>query len=225
MLSKLRLVAEIVFFLAVTLLVVEGIATLRQVRSQLNDTVTKLNNTLSLTNSAIGVFHDAEQKQAEFYDPAKPGGFSQQGQRILTSIKGLMVRTDLNLNGRDGNGGVLPQLSAALGNTNQLAQHITAGFDADNARLEPILADLGTGASAFARQTPHILTHIDNSVGQIDLASVHYEKVSENFDGMTTDGRAFVHRELAPVTGTWNALKGFLREFAGPAAEVATAIK
>ena len=46
-----------------------------------------------------------------------------------------------------------------------------------------------------------------------------------NLDATSSDIHAFVHRETTPVRGTWNLIKNFLMEFAGPAAQVATAAK
>src|SRR6185312_6623812 len=46
-----------------------------------------------------------------------------------------------------------------------------------------------------------------------------------SMDASAHDVQAFIHRETTPVRGTWNVIKSFLREFAGPAAQVATATK
>ena len=51
------------------------------------------------------------------------------------------------------------------------------------------------------------------------------EQTTANLADTTKDIKDYVHRETAPVRGTWNVLKSFLREFAGPAAQVATAVK
>ena len=46
-----------------------------------------------------------------------------------------------------------------------------------------------------------------------------------HLDASAADVQTFIHRETTPVRGTWNVIKAFLQEFAGPAAQVATAAK
>lgn len=53
----------------------------------------------------------------------------------------------------------------------------------------------------------------------------HVDGVAGNLDATSGDIRTFVHRETTPVRGTWNVIKAFLRDFAGPAAQVATSVK
>jgi ABC-type transporter Mla subunit MlaD len=48
---------------------------------------------------------------------------------------------------------------------------------------------------------------------------------ADNVEATTKDVKDFVHRETAPVRGTWNVIKQFLFEIAGPAASVATAAR
>ncbi len=54
---------------------------------------------------------------------------------------------------------------------------------------------------------------------------VHVDGTSAEMEATAHDVHNFVHRETAPVRGTWNVIRGFLESFAGPAAEVAVAIK
>jgi hypothetical protein len=53
----------------------------------------------------------------------------------------------------------------------------------------------------------------------------HINATSASVDDGTAHVDAWVDRETAPVRGTWNVLKAFLMEFAGPAASVVTAAK
>lgn len=59
----------------------------------------------------------------------------------------------------------------------------------------------------------------------IKKATQATEESAENVDATTRDFAAWVHRETAPVRGTWNVLKEILFEIAGPAASVASAVK
>jgi len=56
-------------------------------------------------------------------------------------------------------------------------------------------------------------------------ASANAADTTASMDASAHDVQAFIHRETTPVRGTWNVIKSFLREFAGPAAQVATATK
>lgn len=53
----------------------------------------------------------------------------------------------------------------------------------------------------------------------------HGAGIAANLEATTGDIKNFVHRETTPVRGTWNIIKAFLKEFAGPLAQTATAVK
>jgi hypothetical protein len=59
---------------------------------------------------------------------------------------------------------------------------------------------------------------------QIAGSAVNLNGMSSDGKKMTTDFAAFVHRETAPVRGTWNVVKGFIG-LGGPLGSIATAIK
>jgi type VI protein secretion system component VasK len=93
------------------------------------------------------------------------------------------------------------------------------------AATRPILSDLTATSDAFAKEVPPILQNVNDSTAQTVLVSQNVSDTTKSMDASAHDIQAFIHRETSPVTGTWNVIKGFLREFAGPAAQVATAIK
>jgi hypothetical protein len=57
------------------------------------------------------------------------------------------------------------------------------------------------------------------------LSAQNTADTTANAAATTKDVRDYVHRELAPIHGFWNGVKGFIFELAGPLAEVATSIK
>jgi ABC-type transporter Mla subunit MlaD len=121
------------------------------------------------------------------------------------------------------NATVLPRVAAALDGTTTIEtsaardlMDTTIKIDGAIDALRPMI-DGGiraTTAAAAAMSDPAIhetLAHVDGVAGNLDATS--------------GDIRTFVHRETTPVRGTWNVIKSFLMEFAGPAAQVATAAK
>lgn len=200
-------------------------ATQKQISSLLTDADTAVNN----VNSDAGVIHDAAQKEAAYYDPARPGGLPQQVQRTVVDLKNLIGRTDTALNGGPTGRGAIAQLNDALASTADLTKHAANDLDGTTAQLQPILADLGTGAAAFAKQTPGILSNLSDTSAQTVIVARNTADTTVSIDASAHDIQAFIHRETTPVRGTWNVIKGFLkeflREFAGPAAQVATASK
>lgn len=54
---------------------------------------------------------------------------------------------------------------------------------------------------------------------------VHVDGTSAEVEGTAHDVHVFVHRETEPIRGTWEIIKHFLFEVAGPASNVASAIK
>lgn len=171
---------------------------------------------LTDADETVKVGHDAAQGQADFYNPKKPGGATQQIYRLFKDTKDLIGRTDISVNGGlDFRGqkiaGVLPQLSATLSSTTALAIGATGNINETSARLQPILADLGTGAAAFAKKSPEILQQIDDAVSDPSIhdSFLHFDQMS--IDGaamthngvlMTNDARDYVHRLTRPVRGT-----------------------
>lgn len=62
-------------------------------------------------------------------------------------------------------------------------------------------------------------------IGNINKIAARSAGISGNLEAATKDVADFVHRETTPVRGTWNIIKAFLKTFAGPLAQTATAIK
>jgi hypothetical protein len=138
--------------------------------------------------------------------------------KLITDTKEIMVRTDRSLNDI-----LVPKISASLDASTALQVSAMRNLTDTTARVDdtidafrPIIDNgiRATSAAATAMSDPAIhetLGHVDGAAG--------------NLDATTSDIHAFVHRETTPVRGTWNVIKTFLRDFAGPAAQVATSVK
>lgn len=121
------------------------------------------------------------------------------------------------------NATVLPRVAAALDGTTALETDAARDLTDTTIKIDDTIGALrpmidggihATTAAAAAMSDPAIhetLAHVDGVAGNLDATS--------------GDIRGFVHRETTPVRGTWNVIKSFLMEFAGPAAQVATAAK
>lgn len=138
--------------------------------------------------------------------------------KLITDTKEIMVRTDRSLNDV-----LVPRVAASLDASTALQVSAMRNLTDTTARIDDTIDELrpiidngirATTAAASAMSDPEIhetLTHVDG--------------VSSNLEATTGDIQAFVHRETTPVRGTWNVIKAFLRDFAGPAAQVATSVK
>lgn len=145
--------------------------------------------------------------------------------KTMASLRLTIVRIDKSLNDvlapRVGN-----SLDAATALETSAARNLTdttVRIDATIDDLRPAI-DGGIRAAAAA-STAMEAAGKDMSDPAIHETLSHIDGVAGNLDATSGDIRAFVHRETAPVQGTWNVIKAFLRDFAGPAAQVATSVK
>src|SRR6185437_14907544 len=79
--------------------------------------------------------------------------------------------------------------------------------------------------TSISELSASINTHAGPTLSLIRDSSANIADTTASMDASAHDVQAFIHRETTPVRGTWNVIKSFLREFAGPAAQVATATK
>ena len=145
------------------------------------------------------------------------------------AVNTLIAHTDAQLNGA---AGVLPALRDTI-------QHQDEGFSALERQAGANLADLDTAEKSIfpalanfnqaslelAQQLPPILSDVKSTTGSTVVIAANTADTSHELDLSAQDFHAWVHRELAPVRGTWNLIKGSLMEFLGPAAQVATAAR
>jgi hypothetical protein len=145
--------------------------------------------------------------------------------KTMAALRITIVRTDQSVNDV-----LVPRVSASLDASTALERtatesvaDTTARLDATIDALRPAIANLvqtSAGASAAMKAAGK-----DLSDPTIHETLAHVDGVAGNADAASRDIAAFVHRETTPARGTWNVIKSFLREFAGPAAQVATAVK
>ena len=144
----------------------------------------------------------------------------------------LIAHTDVSLNGDDLRPGLLRQLSATieeqqdrLSQMESVAQENLQDLDDAEKQITPAIANFNRASSVLADGLPPILGNVIDTTAQTVAIGQNTADTTHQLDLTAQDIRAFVHRETTPVRGTWNVIKGFLAEFAGPAAQVATAAK
>jgi ABC-type transporter Mla subunit MlaD len=145
--------------------------------------------------------------------------------KTMAALRLTIVRVDQSLNDV-----LVPRVAANLDATAQLETSaardltdVTAKVDTTIDSLRPAI-DGGIAATQSASAALNAAGK-DMSDPSIHETLAHVDGVAGNLDATSADIRAFVHRETTPVRGTWNVIKAFLRDLAGPAAQVATSVK
>lgn len=112
---------------------------------------------------------------------------------------------------------ILPAISAAVGDGDRSIRSLDSSLvlvQRNLAQLQQAEGELTADARDAQPALAGLRTVEDNSA-----------QATANLAATTADIRAFVHRETAPVRGTWHVIKDFLFSVAGPAASVATSLK
>lgn len=150
--------------------------------------------------------------------------------RVSSNLDALVRHTDENLNGSADKAGILPALGATISDQNtqfvaleRQAETNLATLDEQERQLAPLLAAATQAAQSAAAVAGD--PHIAETLQHLDETTAHLNQTAAHIDGTTADIQAYIHRMTTPIRGTWNAIKGFLTTFAGPAAQVATASK
>lgn len=215
---------------AAVVLLFEGAMFLRAARLDLAPIADTLKKTNALIDQTATAEKNAIATAGQYSDQlARQSADWQKSQlqvyKSITDFKEILVRTDRSLNDV-----LVPRLAATLDASvtlqNSAAQNITATtgrIDSTIDALRPAIDNSinATAAAANAMADPAIHESLTHAAG----ASANFEGMSADGKKITGDTAAFIHRETAPVTGTWNLIKKFLFEIAGPAAAVATAVK
>jgi ABC-type transporter Mla subunit MlaD len=181
------------------------------VADKLTATQSKLDTTLDDLDSTVKVAHDAAQKEAAYYDPARPGGLPQQVQRTIVDLKKLIGRTDLSLNGRGDGTGVLPALSATLSATSELSRNVSNDLEDTNSEIKPILADLATSSDALAKQTPVILASLSQSSENVVTITSKTAESVEEVRATTHDFRQMADKVREDFLKPVNRIKSYFR--------------
>lgn len=183
--------------------------------------------TLTAVNSAMGDVHSieletqrTEAEMAGLLNQTRHGMLTQR-QEIELVAKASAVLDDSDATIRKVNNEFLPRINAVLESSNTLVVDGDSAVGSVSLAVHQLTADGHSSLAVLSDEANELRPSIEG-FNQIVHSGTG---IAGNLDATTSDIKAFVHRETTPVRGTWNVIKSFLREFAGPAAQVATAVK
>jgi len=218
---------------AVFLMVEWGLAA-RGVRISTAKAETAIESTLSQVN---GVMRQTAAFEDEAHDTigAFSAQISQQNKdwvkaqlefyKTIADTKEIIVRTDKSLNDV-----LVPQLSAALDSTMKLSNTAAVQLTHTMNELQPTFDSFAKAAAGAAEtmNDPRIgeaIGHLAETSDHAAGAAANTEKATAHVEGAAGDVQTFVHRETTRRARAWNTVRAFWMWFAGPAAQVATAVK
>jgi len=213
------------FALTVTVLVValgcELIAFVRETREAERELVPRIDKTLQDADAAmvavVGIQRDTTRTEAEM-----AGLLNQTRRSMLTAAQEQQLVSNANRVLADADRAVQQFGDAAqsLGTAGPAVAETVRNIGGDS---HDVLAASLQGAEALTTdlQQPEIKAAAD----AMERAAESTAETARNAADASADIKVWVHRETTPVRGTWNIVKAFLREFAGPAAQVAAAAK
>ena len=105
----------------------------------------------------------------------------------------------------------------------QQATAAIATLELQMQQLDPAIKSANVALANTARLSADPALH--ETLLHVDATTAAMQATGELVQDSMKDIHDFIHRETAPVRGAWNTIKAFLREFAGPAAQVAVAAK
>lgn len=199
----------------------------------------QINAAISAVKDSVTIFKNAEQEQADDYDPKKPGSIPNQIFRLIEDTKTAVGKTDLNLNGGPDlmhRGvdipGVLPELAKGLASTNQMAldsdasvKTVTGQLVTDLGSLDTSLGNLGTASAAVAAQTPPLLSHLNDAATSSAVATDQMAQATANVNGISKDAKDIadkIHDDfMHPVHRAWY----YIRQVLGIASDAGNASK
>lgn len=218
-----RTIALLILMAAATAMCLEISFLAQDVRLQLvpraEAVVQQASTTVDKANAAVSVqesYWNAELRETK---------------KATADLHDLLIHTDISLNGKHGDSGILGDVHA------NLIPHMVAVLDNSNRAVIGMADRINTVGDTTNKAVARTIPLIDALTGRIedpryDAILSNAAESMQNLTGMTADGKrigddtaAFVHRELAPARGTWNVVKAFLFQIAGPAASVASAIR
>jgi hypothetical protein len=145
--------------------------------------------------------------------------------KTMAALRLSIVRTDHSVNDI-----LVPRVSASLDASSDLQRTAAASITGTTARIDATIADLRPAIDAGIAATQSAAAAMDAAGKDLSDPAIHetlahLDGVATNAEAASADVAAFIRRETTPVRGTWNVIRKFLQEFAGPAAQVATAAK
>lgn len=178
-----------------------------------NDAAKEVRDAGIQLNKAAATAVTAADEQRDYWNKT-----SLETYKTMASLRLAIVRTDGSINDD-----LVPRVTASIDSTNALSAAAAKDLTETTAELKPILDHLAQAAASAADTMAD--PKIRDTLAEVDGAASEANKTSQHVEGAAGDVQQWIHRNTTPVRGTWNLVKAFLREFAGPAAEVATAIK
>lgn len=151
--------------------------------------------------------------------------------KATADLHDLLIHTDISLNGRHGDGGVLGELHA---DTLPRIYNLLDSSDGAVLDLDRTLNRIGDSTDTVVSQTGTLVVALTARVNdpQYDSILANAAASMANLKDTTsqglivaTDVRKVADEWAAPVKGLWNHVKVFLFEAAGPLAEVVSAFK
>jgi len=141
-----------------------------------------------------------------------------------TSSSILILNSDLTQMGTllsTANSAVLTQSSSL---TSLQAEAIASIKQLDSSLQAPML-NFSDATANFSKASETFSAGLTATMPDLEETAKQAAGTAANVDATTKDVKDFVHRETTPVRGTWNVIKSFLFEIAGPAASVASSMK
>lgn len=186
----------------------------RDLRAEIPRGAARLNTTINLLDASLADLHAMETNTTRT-EAEMAGLLNASRHDMLTAAEKavLLDRTKRILDDADASVRQLGAAAEQLGGVSPAVTEAVTGVALDSHEL--------LGAATADLQDPALR----GAAANVQAATAQLNATSENISAATQDIAAFVHRETTPVRGTWNVIKAFLREFAGPAAQVTTAIR
>ena len=211
-------------------LLVEGVLLVRELRIDADKIASEMVGLALPTKNALAQVASAGKTFAQVGEHERDAFQQQQDY-----FKGLSLRTNALLDSANTtvtlfNTSVLPRVATSLDASAALETSAMRSLTDTTIKIDDTIDALRPMIDGGIRATTSAANAMADPAVHDTLA--HFDAVAGNLEGMSQDGRrvtsdvaAFTHRELAPVRGTWNLIKSFLVEFAGPLSSVATAAK
>lgn len=211
--STFRTAAIVAVAIGVLIVLYEMSLLVAAIRVDLDKITASANALLVTANQAAGQARDASEqaKLAAIEQRAYWNKTSLETYKTMASVRLTIVRTDHSLNDI-----LVPQLGHTLDATTELSRTAAANLARTMEELQPTFDNMGRASAAAAdtMSDPHIrdtLDHLDETSSHLADTADQAAQTMANLNATTRDVQAYVHRETAPVRGTWNLFRELLR--------------
>lgn len=126
-------------------------------------------------------------------------------------------------------GGVLDTTNGAIQAQNLQLQNLetqsSVALIGTETQIDQTFDMLQPAIQSLADAAPIVAQNAVTTTNQIAEIAQHTNVTSQNIQDATTDLKNYIHRMTTPVRGVWNAIKGMIEGFGGPAAGAVTAAR